>query len=81
MSTSNMCFDYFTRLVLGICYGDNKEVTIKRKKERKYMIKKIKMFFLKFHIKWVKGECRHFCKVCESRPLCEEHWEDDTYWK
>lgn len=42
----------------------------------KYMIKKIKMFFLKFYIKWVKGECRHFCVVCEYRGLCDEHLEE-----
>lgn len=27
------------------------------------------------YIKWVRGECRHLCCMCDYRNVCEEEFE------
>ena len=35
----------------------------------------MKKFFKLFYRKWVKGECRHICSVCEYIDYCKGYRE------
>lgn len=35
MSTSKISFEYFARIILGICYGEYKQISVKYIKERR----------------------------------------------
>lgn len=36
---------------------------------------KLKRFAHIFYIKWVKGECRHFCFKCQYKNECYDNLE------
>lgn len=39
------------------------------------MIKKIAMFINVFYIKWIRGECHHFCAFCDYKNECWDNLE------
>lgn len=38
-------------------------------------------WFKKFYIKWIMGECPHFCFMCEYRNICDANYEEDSWSK
>lgn len=41
------------------------------------MIKWIRRQIKIFKIKYIQGECRHICMLCNYRDMCMSNYEDD----
>lgn len=38
-------------------------------------MKHIKKWLKILQIKWLKGQCRHICAICQYRSICMENFE------
>ena len=46
------------------------------------MIYKIKRWLKKEYIKYILGQCKHICFLCEFKDECIPHFVDEyEYWK
>lgn len=44
------------------------------------MIKRIRYWFRKFKFKWVLGDCRHFCSLCEFKANCDIDFDLESFY-